>query len=85
MNTQELHQLLRQLHDELGKAAALDDESRELLGVVARDIGALTEAREEASGHVPGLERIAVRFESDHPALSAVARQIADALAKAGI
>ena len=85
MNTQELHQLLRQLHVELGKSTSLDDQSRELLGVVARDIGALTEARAEASGHVPALERLAVRFESDHPALSSVARQIADALAKAGI
>jgi hypothetical protein len=85
MNNQELHQLLRQLHAELGRATSLDAESRELLAMVTRDIGALDEAREEATVHVPALERLAVRFESEHPALPAVARQIADALAKAGI
>ena len=50
-----------------------------------QDLHQLSGTGEEASGHVPALERLAVRFESDHPALSAVARQVADALAKAGI
>jgi hypothetical protein len=81
----DLQQLLRRLHDELGRAESLDDESRKLLGVVARDITALSAAKEGVSGHVPALERVAVKFESKHPALSAVARQLVDALAKAGI
>jgi hypothetical protein len=81
----ELHQLLRKLHDELGRADSIDDESRELLGLIAADVGALPSAQEDAAGHVPALERLAVRFESEYPSLSAVARQIADLLAKAGI
>lgn len=85
MTSPDLQQLLRQLHDELGRAESLDDESRKLLSVVARDITALSAAREGVSGHVPALERVAVKFESNHPALSAVARQLVDALAKAGI
>lgn len=77
--------MLRRLHDELGRAGPLDDESRELLGVVAQDIDALAAREGDLGGHVPALERLAVRFESDHPALSAVARQLVDALGKAGI
>jgi hypothetical protein len=85
MTMPDLQQLLRRLHDELGRAESLDAESRKLLDVVARDITALTAAQDGVSGHLPALERIAVRFESDHPALSAVARQLIDALGKAGI
>jgi hypothetical protein len=87
MNQQqhELHSLLRQLHEELGRAGNIDDESRELLSLVAGDIGALSASRQAASEHAPAFKRLAVRFESDHPALAATARQIADLLAKAGI
>jgi hypothetical protein len=85
MASTDLHELLRQLHEELGKAGPLDAESRELLGVVARDIGQLSSADAGMTGHVPALERLAVRFESEHPSLSAALRQLVDALAKAGI
>jgi hypothetical protein len=85
MNSPDLQQLLRHLHDELGRAQSLDAESRKLLDVIARDITSLSAAKDGVTGHVPALERLAVRFESGHPALSAVARQLVDALAKAGI
>jgi hypothetical protein len=85
MNPDELHRLLRRLHEELGQARSLDDESRELLKLVGEDIGALPEPEAGAGERLSALERLAVRFESEHPALSAVARQLADALAKAGI
>jgi hypothetical protein len=81
----ELHSLLRQLHEELALADNIDEESRELLGLVAGDIGALTASGQAASEHLPALKRLAVDFESDHPALAATARQIVDLLAKAGI
>jgi hypothetical protein len=85
MTESTLPELLRRLHEELGWSDSLDDESRELLGVVARDIEALAAKSAAVGNHVPALERLAVRFDSDHPALSAVARQLMDALAKAGI
>jgi hypothetical protein len=87
MNQQqnELHSLLRKLHEELARAGNIDAESRELLGVVAGDIGALTASPQAAAEHLPALKRLAVDFESDHPALAATARQIADLLAKVGI
>jgi len=81
----DLHQLLTRLHTELARTESLDDESRKLLAVIGQDVTALSEARDGVSGHAPALERLAVRFESEHPALSAVARQLVDALAKAGI
>lgn len=85
MTESTLPELLRRLHEELGWSDSLDEESRELLGVVARDIEALAAKSAAVGHHVPTLERLAVRFDSDHPALSAVARQLLDALAKAGI
>jgi len=85
MTSADLHDLLRRLHEELGKAGPLDDESRELLGVVAHDIGELSAPETDVAGHAPALERLAVRFESEHPAVSAALRQLVDALVKAGI
>ena len=85
MTDSTLPDLLRRLHEELGWSDSLDDESRKLLAVVARDIEALAASSTAAGDHVPALEKLAVRFDADHPALSAVARQLVDALAKAGI
>ena len=85
MTDSTLPELLRRLHEELGWSDSLDDESRKLLAVVARDIEALAASSTAAGDHVPALEKLAVRFDADHPALSAVARQLVDALAKAGI
>lgn len=85
MSTADLHQLLKRLHEALGETGPLDQESRDLLKVVADDIDSLSAADHAVSGHVPALERLAVRFESDHPGLSATLRQLIDALGKAGI
>lgn len=81
----ELHALLRRLHEELGSARPLDAESRELLRLVERDISGLPAAAAEAGERLSALERLAVRFESDHPKAAGLIRQLADALAKAGI
>ena len=79
MSSDDLNALLKRLHAELGRATALDDESRRLLGVVLSDIDRLGPA-------APGrLETLAVRFEAEHPAVAAALRQVADLLGKAGI
>lgn len=87
MNQEPLQSLLRRLHEELGKAGPVDDETRRMLDVVAGDIAgkAGTAAPAPESRHAPALEQLAVRFETDHPALAAATRQVIDALAKAGI
>lgn len=85
MSDEDLRDLLAQLHARLGRAKSLDGESRQLLATVARDIektlapsGAGTTAPER-------LEALAVRFETDHPAIAEVLRDIVDTLGKAGI
>jgi hypothetical protein len=88
MASTDLHALLRQLHVELGRTAALDDESRRLLGVVLDDVRRIGgAAAPDGDTHAtPGsLEALAVRFEADHPAMAAALRQVADLLGKAGI
>lgn len=85
MTDRPLPELLRRLHEELGWTDSLDDESRRLLAVVARDIEALAASSAAAGEHVPALEKLAVRFDAEHPSLAAVARQLMDALGKAGI
>lgn len=74
----ELPELLRRLHAELERATHLDAESRELLGVLARDLQRFETHRASASEY-------AVRFEAEHPEVAATLRQIADLFAKAGI
>ncbi|MCU0758423.1 MAG: DUF4404 family protein [Steroidobacteraceae bacterium] len=74
----ELPDLLRRLHAELERATHLDAESRELLGVLARDLQRFEAHRASASEY-------AVRFEAEHPDVAATLRQIADLFGKAGI
>ena len=86
MTQEPLRSLLRLLHEELGKTGPVDEETRRLLDLVAGDIAG--KAEDESAGgsrHAPALEQLAVRFETDHPALAATVRQVMDALAKAGI
>ena len=82
MSSEQLKSLLQRLHEELASAAALDGESRRLLGVVVTDIERLGLATPATPG---GIEALAVRFEVDHPALAATLRQVGDLLGKAGI
>jgi hypothetical protein len=88
MSTQDLQTLLRQLHAELGRADALDPESRRLLDVVVDDIrrvGTADAAPTDTHATPIGLEALAVRFEADHPSMAAALRRLADVLGKAGI
>ena len=88
MSTQDLQTLLRQLHAELGRAEALDPESRRLLDVVVDDIRRVgsADARSADTHATPGgLEALAVRFEADHPSMAIALRRLADVLGKAGI
>jgi hypothetical protein len=85
MSDEDLRELLAQLHTRLGRAKSLDDESRKLLTTVARDIET-TLARSGAAKKAPErLEALAVRFETDHPAIAEVLREIVDTLGRAGI
>ena len=81
-----LRELLARVHERLSQADSIDEESRRLLGALMRDIGrALGRESGEATGHVPHLESLAVRFQTDHPGLAELLRQVIDALGKLGI
>ena len=86
MASGELHELLKRLHEELGRATALDAESRRLVGVVVEDLRRVGGgAAHDADASRGGLEALAVRFEAGHPDVAAALRQVADVLGKAGI
>ncbi len=74
----ELPELLRRLHAELERASTLDDETRQLLGVLAKDL-------QKFESHMSSARGFAVRFEAEHPEVAATLRQIADVFGKAGI
>ena len=87
MSEESLRELLARVHERLGHAGSVDPESRKILAALVRDIDrALGEGGAgPVSGHVPRLESLAVRFQTEHPGLAELLRQVVDALGKAGI
>lgn len=79
-----LKQHLEQLHDTLSKGEPLDGESKDLLKQLDADIQKVLSG-EEDDGLSNRLEQQAVEFEGQHPQLSAILRDIMDALSKMGI
>jgi len=76
------------LHESLATVRFVDAESRQLLLLLLADISRLLDpdsSAEQDNSPVDKLESLAVKFDADHPALSAALRQLMDALAKAGI
>ena len=89
-----LRELLARVHERLSHAERVDAGTRELLTQLTQDIGRTLEAErraesaraaEPAADSLPRLEALAVRFETEHPALGQVLRQLVDFLSKAGI
>jgi predicted component of type VI protein secretion system len=87
--SESLRELLERVHERLKGSGSLDERSRELLGTVMRDIDRAlnrpTKNGNQKFDAAPRLEALAVRFESEHPQLAGVLRQLIDALGKAGI
>lgn len=89
MPREKLQQLIASLHRELGSSGSLDEQSRELLQQLIRDLEDIaadkspqTENRDSAAGQ---LETAALKFETDHPKLSMLLGDIMDTLGKLGI
>jgi len=83
-----LRELLARVHEHLGRSGSVDQESRQLLGTLMRDIERALQvpaASGDAATQAPRLESLAVRFEAGHPALAETLRELMDALVKAGI
>jgi uncharacterized protein DUF4404 len=85
MSDEDLRELLAQLHARLGQAKSLDGDSRKLLATVVHDIERTLEPSGAGTTPPGRLEALAVRFETDHPAIAEVLRDIVDTLGRAGI
>ncbi len=92
MNQESLRELLARVHERLSQAGGtVDQESRELLGTLMRDIERTLSANDtrstthSADANAPRLESLAVQFEAEHPSLAETLRQIIDVLGKGGL
>ena len=81
--SEQLKSQLLQLHEELSNNPELDEETASLLQKVALDIEVM-----ELTGDndlVEALQEYSVQFDSDHPTLSGILRQIVDTLGRMGV
>ncbi|MBV9620546.1 MAG: DUF4404 family protein [Gammaproteobacteria bacterium] len=85
MSEPTLAELLGRVHAHLARGAAVEPESRQLLGTVLQDIERTLGGQGTGAATAPRLESLAVRFEASHPALAETLREVIDALGKAGI
>ena len=82
---EQLKAKLAHLQESLSSIQQLDDESRGLLTQLDTDIQAVL-AGQSTDGSLDGrLEQQAVQFEGKHPQMSAILRDIVEALSKMGI
>ena len=89
MNTQQLHEKLKLLHDELDQVEVPESNQREILKKVAREIQDMLARQEEGTEHYGGLgERLreaVAQIEASHPEATLRMRQVIDQLAYMGI
>lgn len=85
MTDSDLRNLLTQLHARLGSSQSVDAEDRKLLVTLLGDIDKVLSNDQASTPDTSRLESLAVKFETDHPALAEGIRRLADTLAKAGI
>tara|TARA_B110000503_G_scaffold105749_1_gene157822 strand:- start:3203 stop:3472 length:270 start_codon:yes stop_codon:yes gene_type:complete len=89
MTNEELRAQLDELHKELEKANTLAPEERDLFGHLLSDMVRIAQCEEPGVNPKETLrdqlEHKASDFESDHPRLAAIVRQVLDSLNKMGI
>ena len=89
MANEDVKTTIRALHRTLERAGPVDPETRELLNELDQDVHRLL-AQEGETGNDEGglqerLEALAADFDSRHPQLSAILRELGVALARVGI
>ncbi|HEY6483911.1 MAG TPA: DUF4404 family protein [Steroidobacteraceae bacterium] len=88
MSDENLRELLARLQERLNAASSIDAQTRQMLSTVMHDIDARLDRDEQsapATATGPRLEAAAVRFETSHPGLAQLLRQVAALLGQAGI
>jgi len=89
MQKERLQATLQQLHDELARAKGVDPATLALLRSLTDDVQRALDKREEDESadverEASGLRDMLLKFEADHPDLSAAVGKVADALAAMG-
>ncbi|MFW9616948.1 DUF4404 family protein [Aquabacterium sp.] len=90
MNTQQVSSLLKKLQTELESGKPIDDSLRDSLKQLDRDIQqVLSKPAQQAETDTSSIESRAqaleARFETEHPYLATMVRDVMDALGKMGI
>ena len=90
MEKRQLQETLAALHGELSDREKLDDDTRQLLKTFADDINRfLDDSTESSAEEVEPLSEqvqdLLLKFETDHPELTAALNRVASALANLGI
>jgi hypothetical protein len=86
MSAEDLHSLLARLHSELQGSPQLDAESRQRLQELGADLSRLGQGDAPVgAAHASRFAELVGRFEGAHPSLAGSLREMADALARAGL
>ncbi len=90
MQKHELQETLAKLHGELSDQEKIDDATRQLLKKFADDINRLLDdddvsAADDVDPPSEQVQDLVLKFETDHPQLTAALNQVASALANMGI
>ena len=85
MGEDSLRDLLARVQQHLSAGGHVDNDARQQLGTLLRDIEQRAAGAQPAAQTAPRLEKLAVRFEASHPALAESLREVIDTLGKAGI
>jgi hypothetical protein len=89
MEKQQLLQTLEQLHAELSQAERVDPQTLAELETLTDDIRRALDTRDAKSPNevepVSGLKDLLLKYEAEHPQLSAAIGRVADALAAMGL
>lgn len=89
MNTDQLKNVLKDLHRQLESAGTVDGELKSLLQVLDRDIGQLLSKSDSAPAADAGLtgraQELSARFAAQHPQLETALRELAQTLERMGI
>jgi hypothetical protein len=89
MHKGQLQATLRRLHDELSQTQGVDSDTLERLRTLTQDMQQALDKRQEhptkVESSATGLRDFLLKFEAEHPQLSATIGRVADALAAMGI
>ena len=90
MQKQQLQEFLAKLHGELSDREKIDDDTRQLLKKFADDINRLLDdddvaAADDVDPPAEQVQDLVLKFEADHPELTAALNRVATALANMGI